>query len=93
VSEQDYSKITGQLQRARDLYRVHDSAGKHKKQGKERNEKEFLEMLEESEKNVEEFDSGRKKVTGPQAPTSNMLNRLSSSAPPPVIETDHDESD
>jgi hypothetical protein len=78
----------GRIDRLKDTYRVHDSSKKHKKERKSGEENEFLEMLEESERNMEEFVQEKpQRQQTPNAPRKGLLNNLSSSAPPPAIET------
>jgi len=76
---EDFGKIT----RLRDLYRVHDASKKQKKERRAQDEEEFLRILEDSEKNLEEFDEKNLKKESPKqnAPHVNMLERLSSTAP------------
>ena len=76
---------TGRIERPKDLYRVHDTSKKQKKERKAGEEKEFLELLEESDRGLEEFEQGKTKREPPrQQPTINLLSRLSTSTPPPV---------
>ena len=73
----------GRVERSKDLYRVHDASKKQKKERKAGEEKEFLELLEESGRNLEEFEQEKpRKEPKPQQPTKSLLNRLSTSAPP-----------
>ena len=75
----------GRIERSKDLYRVHDASKKQKKERKAGEEKEFIELLEESGRGLEEFEQEKTKKEPPrQQPTKNLLNRLSTSAPPPV---------
>lgn len=78
----------GKIDRLKDTYRVHDSSRKQKKERKSGEEREFLEMLAESERNIEEFEQEKpKRQQTPNAPGKGMLKNLSSSVPPPAIET------
>lgn len=80
----------GKIDRTRDLYRVHDAAKKQKKEKKGQLDNEFLNLLEESEKDAEGYDEGKRKEQKPTMPTSSMLDKLSAGAPPPIII--HDDS-
>ena len=76
---------TGRIERSKDLYRVHDASKKQKKERKASEEKEFLELLEESGRGLEEFEQEKtKREPLRQQPTKNLLSKLSTSAPPPV---------
>lgn len=86
MSEQDYSKITGNLNRLRDVYRVHESSGKQKKQRRNTEDRDFMEELEESEKNLEGYENagGEKPVKHHQ--TGSLLNMLNVTTGPVFIE-------
>ncbi len=76
----DLSEGPGRIDRTKDLYRVHDSSKKQKKERKSGDEKEFM---EESERDIEEFrEDKQKQEPKPQIPTKSLLNKLSESAPP-----------
>ncbi|MFA6451123.1 MAG: hypothetical protein WCX65_16725 [bacterium] len=75
----------GRIERSKDLYKVHDSSKKQKKERKAGDEKEFLELLEESDKDLEGYEQEKPmRDPTPQQPTKSLLDRLSASAPPPV---------
>ena len=78
----------GKIERLKDTYRVHDASKKQKKERKAGEEKEFLDLLAESERNLEEFEQEKpRKENKPNAPSKGLLCRLSTTAPPPVIES------
>ncbi len=73
------------IDRSKDLYRVHDASKKQKKDRKAGEEHEFLDLLEESDRNLEEFEQEKpKKEGGPAKPpaTKSLLAKLSAFAPP-----------
>ena len=74
------------IDRPRDLYRVHDAAKKQKKDRKGGDEHEFLDLLEESGRSLEEFEQEKPKKSPQQKqpPAKLLLNRLSTSTPPPI---------
>ena len=75
----------GRIERSKDLYKVHDASRKQKKERKAGEDREFLELLEESGRDLEEFEQEKpKREQAPQQPTKNLLDRLSTSAPPPI---------
>ncbi len=77
------SEGPGRIDRSKDLYRVHDSSKKQKKERKTGDEKEFMELLEESGRDLGEFKEEKQKPEQrPQIPTKSLLNKLSNSAPP-----------
>lgn len=87
MSEQDYSKITGNLGRLRDVYRVHESTGKQKKQKRSTDEKDFMEELEESEKNMEGYDhQSHGEKPKQQHHAGSLLNILHAGTAPVFIE-------
>jgi hypothetical protein len=77
----------GKIDRLKDTYRVHDSSKKQKKERKAGDEREFLDMLTESERNLDEFEQEKpQKERKPEVPGKGLLNKLSTIAPPPMIE-------
>jgi hypothetical protein len=75
----------GRIERSRDMYKVHDSSKKQKKERRAGDEKEFLELLEESDRDLEGYEQEKPaRDQSQQQPTKSLLDRLSTSAPPPI---------
>ncbi len=92
MSELEYNTTISHIRRSRDVYKVHDTSKKQKKQKRGENEKEFLAMLEESEKDVEDFNAATKQDDRKSLPAEQMLERLGmNAAPPPVIEVEKED--
>jgi hypothetical protein len=83
----------GRIDRAKDMYRVHDASKKQKKERKAGDEREFLELLEESGRDIEGYEQEKpKREPTPQQQTKNLLDRLSATTPP-MIQFVEDETD
>ena len=73
------------LDRARDVKRVHDAAGKQKKDKRQTDDgKDFVDFLEENEKIVEGFQEFVPEEPMIQAPSGKMLELLGTAAGPPL---------
>ena len=86
MAELEFNTTISHIQRGRDVYKVHDAARNRKKQKKGENEKEFMDMLNESEKDVDDFTPRANTDGRANLPTNHMLNQLGTSSPPPMIE-------
>jgi len=74
------------LQRAKDINRVHDAARKNKKEKRETDDgRAFTDFLEENEKAVEGFNDFVPEEPMIQAPSGKMLELLGSAAGPPLV--------
>jgi hypothetical protein len=73
------------LQRARDINRVHDSARKNKKEKRETEDgREFMDFMEDNEKAIEGFNDFVPQEPMIQAPSNKMLELLSTASGPPI---------
>lgn len=87
MGDHDHNVISGQMQRLRDVYRVHDSKGKQKKQQRNSEEKDFMEELEESEKNLEGYEHEQhEKPRANKHSAGALLNALHSVSAPIFVE-------
>jgi len=83
---EDISRFN-KIDRSRDVYKIHDSSKKRRKERKGEDEQEFLKMLEDSEHEPEEqFNNKKQENKQSNIPTRGMLNNLNSISPPPMIE-------
>ena len=76
MAELEFNTTISHIQRGRDVYKVHDAARNRKKQKKGENEKEFMEMLNEHEKDVEDFTPQANANGRENLPTNHMLNQM-----------------
>lgn len=79
--------INSPTQRARDVKRVHDTSGKHRKEKKGtdgEDEKEFQEYLDETEKIVEGFQEFVPQEPIVAVPREKLLNLLGTHSGPPI---------
>ncbi len=73
------------VDRLKDMYRVHDTSKKQKKNKRDNADQEFYDLLRENEKEPEGYESQKQKKTPPGPGDPALLSRLSHSAPPPII--------
>lgn len=92
MGELEYNTSISRLERGKDIYRVHDTSKKQKKQKRGEDEKEFMDLLGESEKEVEDFNQAPREERTENVPANKMLDSLGMNTPPPIIEIDEDEA-